>query len=147
MRQRYVKTQRKNAGGRNSKHPINPHPKPLSVQSAVRGVHQESVSTATNEHARIDHQSSQQSWSARNETSSSSYLVSWYFEPSRPQRLTSRLNTNFTLSPSPSYSFHKSLHTSHMFFEPIQILQALNTGTCIWQVTYFSLWAYTGTMC
>ena len=33
-----------------------------------RGAHQESVSTATNEHARIDHQPSQQSSSARNET-------------------------------------------------------------------------------
>ena len=35
------------------------------------GVHQESVSTATNKHARIDHQPSQQSSSARNEPSSS----------------------------------------------------------------------------
>ena len=32
--------------------------------------------------------------------------VSWWFEPSQPQRITSGLNTNFTLSPS--YSFHKS---------------------------------------
>ena len=36
-----------------------------------RGAHQESVSTATNEHARIDHQPSQQSSSPRNEPSSS----------------------------------------------------------------------------
>ena len=41
-----------------------------SAQSAVGGAHQESVSTATNEHARIDHQPSQQSSSARNEPSS-----------------------------------------------------------------------------
>ena len=35
-----------------------------------------------------------------------SKLVSWCFEPSQPQRITSGLNTNFTLTPS--YSFHKS---------------------------------------
>ena len=33
-------------------------------------------------------------------------LVSWCFEPSQPQRITSELNTNFTLSLS--HSFHKS---------------------------------------
>ena len=71
-RQRGIKPQRKNAGGRKSEqHPYHPHPKPSSVQSAVGGVHQESVSTATNEHARIDHQPSQQSSSARKEPSSS----------------------------------------------------------------------------
>ena len=71
MRQRGIKPQRKNAGGRKSEqHPYHPHPKPLSVQSAVRVAHQESVSTATNEHARIDHRPSQQSLSARNEPSS-----------------------------------------------------------------------------
>ncbi len=70
-RQRGIKPQRKNAGGRKSEqHPYHPHPKPSSVQSAVGGAHQESVSTATNEHARIDHQPSQQSSSARNEPSS-----------------------------------------------------------------------------
>ena len=35
-------------------------------------------------------------------------LVSWYFEPSQPQRITLGLNTKFNLSPS--YSFHKSLY-------------------------------------
>ena len=35
-----------------------------------------------------------------------SSLVSWCFEPSQPQRITSGLNTNFTLSLS--YLFHKS---------------------------------------
>ena len=66
-----IKPQRKNAGGRkNEQHPYHPHPKPLSVQSAVGGAHQESVSTATNEHAKIDHQPSQQSLSAKNEPSS-----------------------------------------------------------------------------
>ena len=34
------------------------HPKLSSVQSAVGGAHQESVSIATNEHERIDHQPS-----------------------------------------------------------------------------------------
>ena len=44
-----------------------------------------------------------------------SQLVSWCFEPSQPRRITSALNTNFTLSPS--YSFHKSsYHKSWGFF-------------------------------
>ena len=38
-------------------------------------------------------------------------LVSWCFEPSKPQRITSGLRTNFTLPPS--HSFHKSSYTSH----------------------------------
>ena len=39
-------------------------------------------------------------------------LVSWCFELSQPQRITSGLNINFTLSQS--YSFHKcSYHKSH----------------------------------
>ena len=64
-------------------------------------------------------------------------LVSWCFEPSQQQRITSGLNTNFTLSPS--YSFHKSsYHKSCLFvFKPIYILQALNMGTCIWQGDLF----------
>ena len=69
-RWRDIKPQRKNAGGKKSEHPIHPHPKPSSVRSAVGVVHQESVSTATNEHARIDNKPSQQFWSARNEPSS-----------------------------------------------------------------------------
>ena len=35
-------------------------------------------------------------------------LVSWCFEPSQPQRITSGLNTLFALSPS--YSFHESFY-------------------------------------
>ena len=54
-------------------------------------------------------------------------MVSWCFEPSQPQRITSGLNTNFTLSPS--YSFHKSSH--HLFFEPIYTPRAISTGTRI----------------
>ena len=58
------------AGGKKSEqHPYHPHPKPSSVQSAEGGAHQESASLATNEHARIDHQPSQQASSARNELS------------------------------------------------------------------------------
>ena len=34
-----------------------------------------------------------------------------------------------------------------MFFEPIYIPLALSTGTCIQQMTYFILRAYTGTTC
>ena len=43
-----------------------------------------------------------------------SQLVSWCFEPSQPQRITSGLNTNFTLSPS--YSFHESSYRKSCFF-------------------------------
>ena len=40
-------------------------------------------------------------------------LFSWCFEPSQPQRITSGLNKNFTLSPS--YSFHKSSYHKSCF--------------------------------
>ena len=54
-----MKPQRRYAGGRkNKQHSYHPHPKPSPVQSAVGGAHQESVSTATSEHARIDRQPS-----------------------------------------------------------------------------------------
>ena len=44
-----------------------------------------------------------------------SLLVSWCFESSRPQRITSGMNKNFILSPS--YSFHKSwYHKSCLLF-------------------------------
>ena len=44
-----------------------------------------------------------------------SQSVSWCFEPSQPQRVTSGLYTNFTLYPS--YSFHKpSYHKSCFFY-------------------------------
>ena len=45
------------------------------VKSTVGGAHQESVSTDTNEHARIDHQPSPQSSSARNKPSSYIFYV------------------------------------------------------------------------
>ena len=41
-------------------------------------------------------------------------LVSWCFEPSHPQSITSGLITNSTLSPS--HSFHKSLYHKSYFF-------------------------------
>ena len=73
-------------------------------------------------------------------------LVSWCFEPSQPQRITSGLNTNFTLSPS--YSFHRSsYHKSCLFFEPIYIPRALTQEPASGRVTHFILRAYTGTMC
>ena len=65
-----------------------------------------------------------------------SQLVSWCFKPSQPQRITSGLNTNFTLSPS--QSFHESSYHKVMFFlQPIYIPRALNTGTCIQQGDLF----------
>ena len=71
-RQRGMRPQRKGAEGRKSEqHPYHPHPKPSSVQRALGCAHQESVSTATNENAKTDHQPSQKSSSARNEPSSS----------------------------------------------------------------------------
>ena len=42
-----------------------------------------------------------------------SKLVSWCFEPSQAPRITSGLNTNFTLSPC--YSFHKSSYHKLFF--------------------------------
>ena len=52
--------------------------------------------------------------------------VSLCFEPSQPQRITSGLNTNFTLSPS--YSFHNSSCHKYMLFEPIYIPWVLFCG-------------------
>ena len=65
-------------------------------------------------------------------------LVSWCFEPSQPQRITSGLNTNFTLSPS--YSFHKSCFLSLFTFHEHSTWEPASS-----RVTYFILWAYTGT--
>ena len=74
---------------KSEQHPYRPHPKPSSVQSAVGCAHQESVSTATNEHARIDHQPSKQSSSARNEPS---FLVSNGQRPLIPHARARRRN-------------------------------------------------------
>ena len=42
-------------------------------------------------------------------------LIRWCFEPSRPQKITSGLKTNFGLSPS--YWFHKSLYHTSLFLK------------------------------
>ena len=66
-------------------------------------------------------------------------LVSWCFEPSQSQRITSGLNTNFTLSPS--HSFHKSC-----FFFSLFIFSGHSTReSASSRMTYFILRAYTGT--
>ena len=50
-------------------------------------------------------------------------LVSWYFEPSQPQRIISGLKTNFRLSPI--YSTHKS--TNHKLSEIYKITPDTNS--------------------
>ena len=70
-------------------------------------------------------------------------LVSWCFEPSQPQRITSGLNTNFTLSPSLSFhksSYHKSCFPSLFIFRGHSTREP-ESG----RVTYFILRANTGT--
>ena len=77
-----------------------------------------------------------------------SYLVSWSFEPSQPQGITSGLNTNFTLSPS--YSFHKSsYHKSYccFLFSLFRFRRHSTREPASGRATYFILPAYTGTMC
>ena len=72
-------------------------------------------------------------------------LVGWCYEPSQPQRITSGLNTIFTLSPS--YSFRKSANHKSCFFEPINFtFHGHSTREpASSRVTYFILRAYTGT--
>ena len=73
-------------------------------------------------------------------------LVSWCFAPSQPQRTTSGLNTNFTLSPS--QSFHKSSYHKVTFFFSLFIFRGHSTREpTSSRVTYFILWAHTGTVC
>ena len=70
-------------------------------------------------------------------------LVSWCFEPSQPQRITSGLNTNYT--PSPSHLFHKiSYHKS--CFLSLFIFRGYSTREpASSRVTCFILQAYTET--
>ena len=56
--ERHKAAKEKHRRQKGEQHPRHPHPKPSPVQSAVSGAHQESVSTATKKHARIDHQPS-----------------------------------------------------------------------------------------
>ena len=73
------------------------------------------------------------------------WLVSWCFEPSQPQRITSGLNTNFTLSPSYSFyesSYHKLCFLSLFIFRGNSARQPASG-----RATYFILRVLTGTMC
>ena len=95
-----------------------------------------------------------------------SKFVSWCFESSPPQRITSGLKTNFKLSPA--YSFHKSLYQKSPFLKPqlkfypqfrnekpekqntfwslfIIFREHLTRKLASSRVTYFILRAYTGT--
>ena len=70
-------------------------------------------------------------------------LVSWCFEPSQPQRITSGLNTNFTLSPS--YTFRKSSYQKSCFFGLFIFCGHSTREPASSRVTHFILQAYTGT--
>ena len=45
-------------------------------------------------------------------------LVSWCFESSQPERITSGLKTNFNQPPTPTYPFHKLLYHKSLFLKP-----------------------------
>ena len=64
-------------------------------------------------------------------------------KPSQPQRITSGLNTNFTLSPG--YSFHKSLYHKSCFLSLFIFRGHSTREPASSRVTYFILRAYTGT--
>ena len=70
-------------------------------------------------------------------------LVRWCFQPSQPQRITSGLNTNFTLSSS--YSFHKSSYHKSCFCLLAYFRGHSTREPASSRVTYFILGAYTGT--
>ena len=71
------------------------------------------------------------------------YLVSWCFEPSQPQKITSGLNTNFALSPA--YSFHKSSYHMSCFLSTFIFRGHSTREPAFNRVTYFILRAYIGT--
>ena len=68
-----------------------------------------------------------------------SKLVGWCFEPSQPHRITSGLNTNFTLSPS--YSRHKSSHYKSRFLSLFIVRGHSTREPDSGKVTYFTLQA------
>ena len=72
-----------------------------------------------------------------------SQLVSWCFEPSQPQRITSGLNTNFTLSLN--YSFQKSPYRKSCLLSLFIFRGHTTREPASNRVTYFILRAYTGT--
>ena len=82
-------------------------------------------------------------------TTTTIIIVSLCIEPSQPQRITSGLSTNFTLSPS--YSIHKSYFTTSHVKKKKKIKAFLHSvGTQHGNLhpgggTYFILRAYTGT--
>ena len=67
------------------------------------------------------------------------------FEPSQLHRITTGLNTNFTLSPS--YSFHESSYHKSCFLSLFMFRGHSTREPASSRVTYFILRAYTGTMC
>ena len=78
-RHKAAKEKRRRQKGRAASLPSSPQT--FVCPKCGRGCDQESVSTATNEHARIDHQPSQQSSSARNEPSFFSHHHYRYYYP------------------------------------------------------------------
>ena len=78
------------------------------------------------------------------------YLLTYCFEPSQPQRITLGLNRNFSLTPR--YSFHKSWYhksslcvCSFVCFYSLFIFRGHSTREpASNRVTYFILRAYTG---
>ena len=72
-----------------------------------------------------------------------SLLVSWCFEPSQLQRITSGLNTNFNLSPN--YSFHMSSYHKLCFLSLFLFRGHSTREPASSRVTYFILPANTGT--
>ena len=64
-------------------------------------------------------------------------LVSWCFEPSQPQRITSGLNTNFILPPS--YSFHKPWYQKSWVFSLFIFRGHSTREPAFSRVTYFIL--------
>ena len=66
---------------------------------------------------------------------------SWCFQPSQPHRITTRLNTNFTLSPS--YTHFTSHHTrSHVIWSLFIFRGHSTREPASGRVTYFILLAY-----
>ena len=70
-------------------------------------------------------------------------FVSWCFEPGQPQRITSGLNTNLTLSPT--YSFYKSFYNKLCFLSLFISRGHSTREPASKRATYFILRAYTGT--
>ena len=70
-------------------------------------------------------------------------VISWYFEPNQPQRITSELVRNFILSHS--YSFHKSWYHKSRFVSLFIFSGDSTPERASIRVTYLILRACTGT--